>query len=30
VLIPFNDVFIHELRRADRTVVIAPPDGLLD
>ena len=30
VLIPFNDVFIHEMRRAERTVVIAPPDGLLD
>jgi 16S rRNA processing protein RimM len=30
VLIPFNEVFIHELRRADRTVVIAPPPGLLD
>jgi 16S rRNA processing protein RimM len=30
VLIPFNDVFIHEVKRADRTVVIAPPPGLLD
>ena len=30
VLIPFNEVFIHEIRRADRTVVIAPPPGLLD
>ena len=30
VLIPFNDVFIHEVRRAERTVVIAPPPGLLD
>jgi 16S rRNA processing protein RimM len=30
VLIPFNDAFIHEMRRADRTVVIAPPEGLLD
>ncbi len=30
VLIPFNAVFIHEIRRADRTVVIAPPPGLLD
>ena len=30
VLIPFNDVFIHEVRRAERMVVIAPPPGLLD
>ena len=30
VLIPFNDVFIHEVKRAERTVVIAPPPGLLD
>jgi len=30
VLIPFNDVFIHEVRRSERTVVIAPPPGLLD
>ena len=30
VLIPFNEVFIHEIRRAERTVVIAPPPGLLD
>lgn len=30
VLIPFNEVFIHEIRRAERTVVIAPPAGLLD
>ncbi len=30
VLIPFNDAFIHEVRRSDRTVVIAPPAGLLD
>lgn len=30
VLIPFNEVFIHEVRRAERTVVIAPPPGLLD
>jgi ribosomal 30S subunit maturation factor RimM len=30
VLIPFNEVFIHELKRAERTVVIAPPPGLLD
>lgn len=30
VLIPFNDVFIHEVRRDARTVVIAPPPGLLD
>ena len=30
VLIPFNDAFIHEIRRAERTVVIAPPPGLLD
>ena len=30
VLIPFNEVFIHEVKRADRTVVIAPPPGLLD
>lgn len=30
VLIPFNEVFIHEVRREARTVVIAPPPGLLD
>jgi ribosomal 30S subunit maturation factor RimM len=30
VLIPFNDAFIHEVRRSERTVVIAPPPGLLD
>jgi 16S rRNA processing protein RimM len=30
VLIPFNAVFIHEIKRAERTVVIAPPPGLLD
>ncbi|MEO8881415.1 MAG: ribosome maturation factor RimM [Gemmatimonadaceae bacterium] len=30
VLIPFNEVFIHEVKRAERTVVIAPPPGLLD
>jgi 16S rRNA processing protein RimM len=30
VLIPFNDVFIREVRRAERMVVIAPPPGLLD
>ena len=30
VLIPFNEEFIHEVRRAERTVVIAPPPGLLD
>lgn len=30
VLIPFNDVFIHEVKRAERTVVISPPPGLLD
>ena len=30
VLIPFNAVFIHEVKRAERTVVIAPPAGLLD
>ncbi|MBK5187405.1 MAG: 16S rRNA processing protein RimM [Gemmatimonadaceae bacterium] len=30
VLVPFNDAFIHELKRAERTVVIAPPPGLLD
>ncbi len=30
VLIPFNDAFIHEVRRHERTVVIAPPPGLLD
>jgi ribosomal 30S subunit maturation factor RimM len=30
VLIPFNEIFIHEIRRAERTVVIAPPPGLLD
>jgi 16S rRNA processing protein RimM len=30
VLIPFNDVFIHEVKRVERTVVIAPPPGLLD
>jgi len=30
VLVPFNEVFIHEIRRAARTVVIAPPAGLLD
>jgi len=30
VLVPFSDVFIHEIRRAARTVVIAPPPGLLD
>ena len=30
VHIPFNDVFIHAVKRAERTVVIAPPPGLLD
>ncbi|MBA2683264.1 MAG: 16S rRNA processing protein RimM [Gemmatimonadaceae bacterium] len=30
VLIPFNEYFIHEVKRAERTVVIAPPPGLLD
>jgi 16S rRNA processing protein RimM len=30
VLIPFNDAFIHEVQRESRTVVIAPPPGLLD
>jgi 16S rRNA processing protein RimM len=30
VLIPFNEVFIHEVQRDARTVVIAPPAGLLD
>ena len=30
VLIPFNDAFIHEVQRDARTVVIAPPPGLLD
>ena len=30
VLIPFNEVFIHEVQRDARTVVIAPPPGLLD
>lgn len=30
VLIPFNEVFIHEVQREARTVVIAPPPGLLD
>jgi len=30
VLIPFNEVFIHEVKRDERTVVIAPPPGLLD
>jgi 16S rRNA processing protein RimM len=30
VLIPFNREFIQEIRRAERTVVIAPPAGLLD
>ncbi|MGH7634957.1 MAG: ribosome maturation factor RimM [Gemmatimonadaceae bacterium] len=30
VLVPFNDMFIHEVQRGARTVVIAPPPGLLD
>jgi 16S rRNA processing protein RimM len=30
VLIPFNEVFVHEVMRAERTIVIAPPPGLLD
>ncbi len=30
LLVPFNEVFIHEIKRAERTVVIAPPPGLLD
>jgi 16S rRNA processing protein RimM len=30
VLIPFNAVFIREVNRSERTVVIAPPAGLLD
>ena len=30
VLIPFNEVFIQEIVRAERKVVIAPPPGLLD
>src|SRR6476661_2040529 len=30
VLVPFSEVFIHEVRRVERTVVIAPPPGLLD
>ncbi len=30
VLIPFNAAFIHEVQRDSRTVVIAPPPGLLD
>ena len=30
VLVPFNEVFIREIRRAERKVVIAPPPGLLD
>ncbi len=30
VLIPFNEVFIQEVKREARTVIIAPPPGLLD
>jgi 16S rRNA processing protein RimM len=30
VLIPFNEVFVHEVMRAERRIVIAPPPGLLD
>jgi 16S rRNA processing protein RimM len=30
VMVPFNEVFIHEVQRGARTVVIAPPPGLLD
>jgi 16S rRNA processing protein RimM len=30
VLIPFNEEFVRQVRRAERVVVIAPPPGLLD
>jgi 16S rRNA processing protein RimM len=30
VLIPFNEVFIREISRPERKVVITPPPGLLD
>ena len=30
VLVPFNEMFVHEVQRGARTVVLAPPPGLLD